>query len=234
MATSGTYSFGPAAGDLVLNAFGLVQIRRWELTQQHLEDAGIAANLLMVDISNRNPNRWEIETLDISLSQGTPTYNLETRTVAVALARIQTGTPPAANRRVIGPLSSTDYASLQNQLQQGAPTSFFFSLLTPTPTISVWPAPDANGPYTLQVLTYRQTQDVVLPGGVTLDTPYRFLDAWTYGLGARIADYYPEKLPPGGAAGLEAKYMAKFTLAAQQDQEKLPMYVRPQMSGYFR
>src|SRR5262249_11915434 len=113
MATSGTYAFAPSAGDLILNSFGMIQVRRWELTQQHLIDAYMQSNLQMVDFSNRNPNRWAMETLTVPLSQGVPTYDLETRTIAVAIAYIDTsaGTPPVVTSRVIGPLSATDYAS---------------------------------------------------------------------------------------------------------------------------
>lgn len=236
MASSGTYSFAPSAGDLILNAFGMVQLRRWELTTQHLEDAYLQANLLMVDFSNRNPNRWAMELQDVSLSQGTPTYNLATRTVGVAIAYIDTTSGDTTTSRVIGPFSAADYAALPVKLQQAPPTAYFFSLLTPTPTVSVWPTPDANGPYTLRLQTFRQMQDVTLAGGVGLDTPYRFLDAFTTGLAARLARIYPEKLknPTSDRQELEAAYEARFNLAAQQDQERTPMYVRPDFSGYTR
>lgn len=236
MASSGTYSFAPSAGDIVLNAFAHVQLRRWELTIQHLEDAAMQANMLMVDFSNRNPNRWAMETQDFSLSQGVATYNLATRTVAIAIAYIDTEVNDQTNSRVIGPFSATDYAAVPVKEQQAPPTAYFFSLLTPTPTITLWPVPDGNGPYLLRVQTFRQMQDVVLAGGVGVDTPFRFLDAFTTGLAARLARLYPEKLknPVQDRQELEGLYKERFGLAAAQDQERTPMRVQPDFSGYYR
>lgn len=235
MATSETYAFNPSAGDIILNAFGMIQIRRWMLTTQHLVDANFQANLLMVDISNRNPNRWVMETQEIALSDGVSAYNLENRTVAVSIVSIRQTINGVSSDRVIGPLSATDYESLPNKAQLAPPTSYFFSLLTPTPTITFWPVPNADSTYTARVQTFRQLQDVSLAGGTTVDSPYRFLDAITTGLASRLAVVYPESLPyPDKAKELDAAYQSRFLLAAGQDQESTPMYVRPEMSGYYR
>lgn len=237
MATTGTYNFNPSAGDLILSAFGLgCQLRRYELTTGHLTDALMCATMTMVDFSNRNPNRWAMETQDVPLLAGVPTYNLTPRTLAIAIAYIDkdnSANPPVPISRVIGPLSATDYAAVPNKSTQGWPTSYFFSLLTPIPTVTLWPTPDANGPYTLRLQTFRQMQDVALGGGVTMDAPYRFLDALLHGIASRLARYYPPK-DPGQADKLDMLYQAKFQLAASMDQESTPMYVRPQMRNYFR
>ena len=45
MTTSSTYAFAPAASDLVLNAFGRLQIRGPELTADHLNNAAMEAFL---------------------------------------------------------------------------------------------------------------------------------------------------------------------------------------------
>lgn len=233
MTTSGTYDFAPSSGDLILNSFAMIGVRRYELTQQHLEDAYIQANLQMVDFSNRNPNCWAQETQTVSLMQSAPTYNLASRTIAVAIAYIDTTSGSTTTSRVIGPLSATDYAAMPIKLQEGPPTSFYFKLATPIPTVSVWPTPDANGPYLLQLQTFRQMQDVLVPSGVGLDSPYRFLDAFSKGLAYRLAGMYPPK-DPARRAELKTDFLEAFGLAAARDQESTPMYVRPQLTGYFR
>jgi len=234
MTTTGTYSFAPSAADIVLNAFGMIQIRRPEITQQHLEDAYMAANMLMVDFSNRNPQRWGMETQSQVLSEQTATYELTARTLAIAIAYIDTTQNDVTTSRVLGPISATDYASIANKAQEGPPTSYFFSLLT-TPTITVWPVvpEDSDITYTLRMQTFRQMQDVSLPGGYTVDTPYRFLDAFSTGLAARLVVLYPEKAKLS-AGDLEALFEKRFKLAAQTDQEKTPMMIRPMMQGYWR
>jgi hypothetical protein len=234
VSTSGTYAFAPSGGDLILGSFGLIQVRRWELTQQHLIDAYLHSNLQMVDFSNRNPNTWASEIQPIALTEGVPTYSLADRTIAVAICYLDTeNSAQQTNSRVLGPLSGNDYAALPWKMQQGFPTSYYFNLLTPTPTITFWPTPDGNGPYTAQVRTFRQMQDVVLPGGVQIDSPYRFLDAFTTGLAWRLSRVYPPK-DPNTRDKLKAEYGEAFKLAAERDQESTPMYVRPDFSGYFR
>lgn len=235
MTTTGTYSFNPSAADIILNSFGMIQVRRPEISQQHLEDAYMAANMLMVDFTNRSPNRWTQETQTQVLAEETPTFDLTTRTLAIAIAYIDTTQGDVTTSRVLGPISATDYASIANKAQTGTPTSYWFNLLAPIPTITIWPLVplNSNVTYTLRMQTFRQMQDVGLVGGLTVDAPYRFLDAFSTGLAARLAVLYPEKAKLS-VADLEALFEKRFKLAAQTDQEKTPLYVRPSFSGYFR
>jgi hypothetical protein len=83
------------------------------------------------------------------------------------------------------------------------------------------------------VQTFKQQQDVRLDGGYTLDTPYRFLDAYTFALAARLAVYYPDPARPTLAADLNTAFETKFALAAQLDQERVNLRVSPSLSSYF-
>ena len=100
----------------------------------------------------------------------------------------------------------------------------------PSPTITLYFVPDANFTYTLKVLSFRQMQDVAGSGGQTLDTPYRFLDAFTTGLAARLAVIYA----PDRAKKLEALFEKRFLIAAEQDQERVGISITPGLGGYFR
>lgn len=232
MATTGTYSFAPSAADLILNAYGMIGVRRPEITQQHMQDAYLQANLLMVDFANRSPNRWTMETTSQLLTSGAASYSLPPQILSIAIAYIDTTSGGVTTSRVLGPISATDYAAIPNKNQLALPTSYFFSLLT-TPTITLWPTPDDAQTYTLRMQTFRQTQDVAIAGGVNIETPYRFLDAFTTGLAARLAVIYPPK-DPNATDRINKLFNDRFTLAAQADQEKTPMYVRPSFAGYYR
>ena len=187
MTSSGTYAYAPAIGDLILQAFSRCNIRGPELTAQHLQDAGTECNLLNVQFTNRLPNQYALETPTINLVQGTALYTLPNRTVATGLVTMTTsaGTPSAFDRPIM-PVSAADYAAIPNKATQGPPTCFWIQLL-PVPQITVWPTPDANGPYVLNVQSFRQQQDIGITGGQTIDAPYRFLDAFVAGLAARLA-----------------------------------------------
>ena len=233
MVTTNTYTFNPSAADVILNAFGMVGKPRTQINAEMLENASYQAQMVGVDFTNRNPNRWQIETVSVPLLVDTPTYTLPAQTVAVSIVYVDTVASPVLTR-VLGPLSATEYASQSNKLQTGISTSYFFSLLTPIPTITFWPVPAASGTHIARVQTFKQQQDVRLDGGYTLDAPYRFLDAFTFGVAARLAIFYPDPNRPTLAADLNTAYEAKFKLAAQMDQERVNLKVSPTLSSYFR
>jgi hypothetical protein len=144
--------------------------------------------------------------LDMYLSYGTPTTD-----------------------RYLNPISRTEYASYPNKAQTGRPTVFWFDRLI-SPTITVWPVPDSNGPYTIKYYSCRQTMDASLANGLTVEIPYRFLDAYTAGLAWKIAELY--------APALEDKLFSRYERARgivmTQDVENVPMYITPGIGGYFR
>lgn len=231
MTSTGTYAFSPSAADIVLNAYSQIQIRRTELTTQHFQDASMALNLLMVDLTNRNPLRWGLETQSQVLS-ATSTYTLTNRTVAIAVAYITKTIGGVNVDRVLGPISASEYAAIPQKAQVAPPTSYWFSLLT-TPTITLWPVPDAAtiaAGGTLNMQTLRQVQDADLTQGATLDSPYRFLDVITTGLASRLAEMYrPER-----AQLLEGSFERKMVRALGRDQEQAPLFITPGLAGYFR
>lgn len=230
MATTGTYAFNPSAADVVLNAYAMVGVKRAQITTEHLENAAFQANLVGVDFTNRNPNRWQMATVDFTLSAGVATYNFAPEVVAVSAVWLNQEMPDVTTiTRMLGPLSAVEYASIANKQQQGTPNSYFFSLTTPIPTLTLWLVPNQNPEFDMQVQVFKQQQDTTLGGGYTLDTPYRFLDAYTFGLAARLAVIYQ----PASAKDLQAQYLAAFTLAAQLDQERVSLKLSPNLSSYY-
>lgn len=232
MVTTGTYAFNPSAADVVINAFGMIGKRRTQIDYEMLENAGYQAQMVGVDFTNRNPNRWQMATVTIPLLAATATYTLDAEVVAISYVTIDTVATPVQTRP-LGPLSATEYAAQPNKAQAAVPTSYFFSLLTPNPTLTFWPVyPDA-GVYVANVQVFKQQQDVRLDGAYTLNAPYRFLDAYTFGLAARLAIFYPDPKRPTLAADLNTAYEAKFNLAAQLDQERVNIKITPAISSYF-
>ena len=226
---TGSYQFAPSAGHLVQYAFSLINIRPTELTTQHYIDAGMAANFAMVDLSNRNPLRFALETQSIPLVQGTATYALAARTIAVSIVTIATTYGGVTTERTIGAISAYEYQAQPQKSQQAAPTSYFFSLLE-SPTLTFWPTPDGAQTYTANVQSFRQVQDVDLTNAQGLDSPYRFLDALSTGIAARLAEsYQPQKAP-----GLYMLYEQRLKLALARDEEFTPISLAPGLASYYR
>ena len=229
MTSSGTYAFQPAVGDLILNAYARCNIRGPELTSQHLQDAAMEVNLLNVQFSNRNPNQYALETPTITLTQGVSTYSLPNRTLAIGIVYItQNFSTPSAFDRPLGPVSASDYGAIPNKTIQAAPTIFNFQLF-PVPEIKFWPVPDGNGTYVANVQSFRQQQDLSITGGQTLDAPYRFLDAFTAGLAARLARIYAPALYQMRKQDWEEAWQEVITL----DQPDDTYFITPGLSSYF-
>lgn len=229
MTTSGTYAFAPTAGEAFLAAFSMCGIRRTEITLEHLTDATFQANMQMVDFSNKNPHQFTLETQSVPLTASTATYSLSARTIALGAAYIETTSGTVTTARVLAPMSAYEYGSIPNKDNEGFPSSYWLNLLTPTPQISLYLTPDDSLTYTLKLQTFRQLQDIDPASGETLDAPYRFLDAFTTGLAARLAvNYAPDRM-----ANLKTLFEERFDLAAAQDQERVNTYITPGLSGYF-
>jgi len=231
MTSSGTYAFAPSIGDLTLNAFARIGLRRPELQQQHFADAAMEANLLQVEFSNRGPNLWKTELYSVSLVQGTASYTLLPRFLAPMAVYMTTapGGSGAPFDRVLGPLSTFEYAALPDKTVQAPPTSYWYERLE-TPVIWLWPVPDGSATYTLNFQMLSQPQDASIPSGVTPDVPYRWFDAFAAALAARLAAIYKPEMEVVRAAAAERAWQ----IAAKEDIEYVPMFLIPGTSGYFQ
>lgn len=230
MATSNTYDFNPAASDFVQNAYALCQVKRTELLQEHLVDARMHTNLMLSEWANRQVNLWTVDLVEVELEQGVKTYDVDPTTIAILDAYIRTEFDTANPvDRLIFSISRSDYAAMPNKEQQAPPTVFWFDRLI-DPTITLWQVPDQDDTYRLRYYRCRQIQDTVLTNGRTVEIPYRWLDAFNWGLAARLAVIYA----PNIAEALDARAERAWQFAAAQDTEKAPVYISPTLSSYYR
>lgn len=230
MATSGTYLFSPSAGEVVLNAFARIGVRRTEIEQTHLADARMEANLLLTRMANSEPNLWTVDLLNIALVQGTQVYTIPPETVMILDAFIRYGSVSTSTQdRSIYPISRSEFATYPEKSLQSFPTVFWFDRLI-APTVTLWPVPDGNGPYTLYYYRVRQIQDAEYANAQNIEIPYLWLDAFTAGLAYRLSRIYAPQLE--GPRKMDADEAWK--LAAGQDVENVNLVFSPGLSTYFR
>jgi hypothetical protein len=234
MTTSATYSYAPGLGELVLYAYNLCGIRNTALVAEHFQTARTAANMLLASWANQGVNLWAVDLITVPLVQGQSTYAVTsetgqgTNTVMILDAYITTTTGNFSTDRIILPISRTEYASYPNKTQQGFPTTFWFDRLI-SPTITLWPVPDGNET-SLSYYRVRQLQDANLTGGQQPEIPYLWLDAFAYGLAARLCQIWaPQMLNQIKPLADEA-----YQIAATQNIENVNVFISPQIAGYFR
>lgn len=187
-------------------------------------------NFLLAQFSNQQPNLWKVTRTQTTLVPGTATYTLTANVVMILDASIVLNFGAAQeSRRYITPISRTEYLSYANQQTPGSPTVFWLDRLT-TPTVTFYPVPDSNGPYTFDYFTVLQMQDANLTGGETPDVPYRWLDALCAGLAHRLSRIYAPTMEQLRKQDADEAWR----IAATQDTENVPLLLAPRLSAYFR
>ena len=224
--TSGNFNFNPSAGELILTAFGRIQVRPSEITANHMLNARMALNLLLSEFSNTQPNLWEVNLQTMPLTQGQATYAVPAATVMILDLYISSGSP--STDRYLYPISRTEYASYPDKTTQSPPTVFWYDRLI-SQNVTFYPVPDGNGPYVAKFYSVRQTQDADVTGGQNVEIPYRFMEAYCAGLAWKLSEIYQPQLEDK----LFARYTSALALAQTQDQENVNMYISPGIGGYY-
>lgn len=230
MATTGTYTFNPSLGELTIYAYNLIGVRNTALLQEHFEAARMAANLLCANWSNRGVNLWAVDLVTVPLVAGQATYSVDANTVMVldAYMTIDNGVSDPIDR-IILPVSRTEYASYPNKEQQGFTTVYWFDRLI-APTVTLWPVPDGTSAQYLKYYRVRRIQDSALQSAAQVEIPFLWLEAFAYGLAARLAVIWS----PDKAAMLKPLADEAYAVAAEQNTEYAQQYISPQLSGYWR
>lgn len=225
---TGTYNFNPSAGDIIITAYQRIRIRPTEILQPHLQQAIIELNLLLVKFSNLQPNLWDVDLQTSPLTQGTATYSIPAETVMITNAFIRTGSGTTQVDRLVFPISNAEYAALPNKTVQAPPTQFWFNRQI-SPTITMYPVPDGNGPYTLYYYRVRQIQDAQGGSGLNIEVPYLWLDAMAAGLAHRLARVFAPDLEDKRKMDAEEAWQ----IAARQNVENVPLFIAPGLISYF-
>ncbi len=225
MTTSGTTDFNPTLGELVLNAYARIGIRRTSILANHMSDARTEANLLQAEWNNRQVNLWKVDLVSVPLTLGTATYDVDDDVVMVLDAYISVDSIDY----VIFPISRTEYASIPDKTLQGRPSQFWFDRLVNT-DITLWMVPDADSTYTLKYYCCRLIEDAELANGTNVEIPQLWLDAFAAGLAYRLARIYAPQMK----AERKAEYDEAWAIAATQNVENVPLSIIPGLSGYFR
>jgi len=229
MTTSGTYAFNPSLGELTLYSFNLCGIRNTALLQEHMEAARMSSNLMLARWSNQGVNLWAVDLVTVALVAGQSTYSVDSNTVMILDAYLGITNSGPEIDRIIMPISRTEYASYPNKSQQGFTTVYWFDRLL-SPTITLWPVPDGNSAQVLKYYRVRQIQDSNFTSGQNVEIPYLWLEAFAYGLAARLAVIFaPDKVQI-----LKPMADESYQIAADQNVEYAQQYISPQISGYFR
>jgi hypothetical protein len=243
MTTSGSSSFNLDLTELIEDAFERCGA---ELRSGYdFRTARRSLNLLTIEWANRGINMWTIEQGQITLVQGTNTYDLPIDTIDLLEHQIRTNAGNTATQTDINisRISVSTYATIPNKLSQGRPIQVWIQRMSgaqypsttnpngvnsagiDAPKITVWPTPDGSQTYTFVYWRLRRIQDDGT-GVNTQDIPFRFLNCMVAGLAYYLSMKLPN-VPAERIAALKADYEQQFQLAAEEDREKAPVRFVP-------
>lgn len=228
MATSGTYTFNPSLGELVIYSYQNIGVRPTAILQEHMDSARMATNMMLARWANQGVNLWCVDLVTTPLVQGTSTYAVDSNTVMILDAYISTVNDGVSTDRIILPISRTEYASYPNKAQQGFPTTYWFDRLI-SPTVTIWPVPDGSQT-NLKYYRVRQLQDSNLQNAEQVEIPYLWLEAFADGLAYRLARIWNPQIAPA----LKGQADESYDIASRQNVETAQQYISPMISGYYR
>ncbi len=224
MTTSGTTVFNPDIAELIEEAYERVgkEIR----TGYEFKTARRSLNYLMADWANKGLNLWTIEQGEVPLLVGVGDYPLPADTVDLieTVVRQNQGSQYNQVDLQIQRISVSTFATIPNKLSQGRPIQIFVDRQSPTPVARIWPRPNVDG-YILVYWRLRRLDDAGNSGTLTMDVPFRFLEALTAGLAYQLALKTPEA--EGRLPMLKQLYDEAFQLAATEDRQRVSVRFVP-------
>ena len=228
MAVSGSKNFELEVADYVEEAFercGL-ELR----TAYDLKTARRSLNLLLAEWANRGLNQWTIQEKTVAMVKDTTTYNVDsstgTSTIDVLDAFVRQTVNSENSDLQMTRLSRSEYSSVPNKSTTGTPLQFFIDKQI-TPTISVYPTPDASSTYTVHMNVLSRMDDVDAATD-TLQMPFRFYPC----LAAGLAYYISIKKSPEKTGMLKQLYEEEFQRAMESDEDRASVKITPDVSHY--
>jgi len=215
--TSGTRTFNLDIGELIEESFercGL-EVR----TGYDARTARRSLNLMFAEWANRGLNLWTVAQATITVTQGTSNYSVsEDHADILEMVLRRSGTDYEVER-----ISRGDFFLLPNKTTQGRPSQFYYDRKI-APQINLWQVPENS---TDQIVYYyvRRIEDAGTMTNTT-DLPWRFYPCMVAGL----AYYLAMKRAPERMAMLKAIYDEEFTRAAEEDEDRVPLKLQPDVS----
>lgn len=129
----------------------------------------------------------------------------------------------------ISAISRKDYQDLSNKFTLGQPVNYFVDKTTVPPVIKLWPVQNVAGTY----VVYNRLRQIQDSGSYTNtpDTTVLYKDAICAGLAARLAEKYCD---PDLETRLLAKYQQIYDMAKDQDRDRAPLVIKPNLGRRFQ
>jgi len=214
MTTSGSRDFNLDIAEAIEEAYE--RIGKEVRTGYDAKTARRSLNLMFAEWANRGLNLFTVTQDTLTVTQGVSKYTLDPDIVDILdMALRRNGTDIEMVR-----ISRSDYLDFPNKTDQGRPSQFFFDRQI-SPEINLWQTPENS----TDQLVYYYVRRIEDAGALTNTTgiPFRFYPCMVAGL----AYYLAIKRAPERVQMMKSIYEEEFQRAAMEDEDRVPLIMRP-------
>ena len=218
MALSGTNAFNLDVDEVIQEAFERCGLHA--RSGYDLKSARRSLNLLLAEWANRGNNLWTVELRTQTLTASTTSYTLDSDLIDILEAVVYKASDTTTDMEV-DRISRAEYLNISKKSTEAVPTQYYLLRGQSTPTLYLYPTPDAADTFKYWGLT--KIQDA---GDYEdeLDVPTRFLPCLTAGM----AYYVSLKKSPERTPLLKQLYEEEWQRASEEDRPRSSFYAIPE------
>ena len=185
-----------------------------------LKSARRSLILLLAEWANRGINLWNVELRTQTLTASTTSYTLDSDLIDILEAVVYKASDTTVDMEV-DRISRAEYLNISKKSTEAVPTQYYLLRGQSTPTLYLYPTPNAADTFKYWGLT--KIQDA---GDYEdeLDVPTRFLPCLTAGM----AYYVSLKKSPERTPLLKQLYEEEWQRASEEDRPRSSFYAIPE------
>ena len=218
MATSGTRTFSLNVADAIEEAYELAGLEA--RTSYDAITARRSLNIMFADWNNRGIQMWEVSKVELTLTEGTNEYSINSFDIDILDAYIEKTINNVVTDHSISRMDRNEYIGIPNKATKARPTQYWLERLT-TPKIHLYPTPE-NSTDKLVYYVWRTIEDIDA-ASQDVDVPNRFLPCLVSGLAYYLClKKNTQKLPV-----LKQQYEQDFLNAIKYEEDRSPLKIVP-------
>ena len=218
MATSGTRTFSLNVATAIEEAYELAGLEA--RTSYDAITARRSLNIMFADWSNRGIQMWEINKVELTLTEGTSEYTINAFDIDVLDAYIQKNVSDVITDYTIDRIDRNEFIGIHNKATKARPTEYWLERLK-TPVIHLYPTPE-NSTDKLIYYVWRRIEDADA-SVQDIDIPSRFMPCLASGLAYYLClKKNTQKLPI-----IKQQYEQDLLNALKYDEDRSPLKIVP-------
>ena len=218
MATSGTRAFSLDVATAIEEAYELAGLEA--RTSYDAVTARRSMNIMFADWSNRGVQMWEITKVELTLTEGTSEYTINSYDIDILDAYIEKTVNDVVTDYTLGRIDRNGFVNIPNKATKARATSYWLERLK-SPVIHLYPTPE-NSTDKLVYYVWRTIEDSTASIN-DVDIPTRFMPCLVSGL----AYYLCLKKNVQKLTIMKEQYEQDLANAMRYDEDRSPLRIVP-------